>query len=90
METATEIEVKRIVRFDNGGSIKAMCDVVVCDQFLIHGVRIVEGKNGTFVSMPRQQGKNSKWYDVVTPLSKEVKASLERIMLEAYAKEMEG
>jgi stage V sporulation protein G len=86
META-EIAVKRLVRFDGAGSVKALCDVEVRDQFLIRGLRIVDGKNGTFVSMPRQQGKNGKWFDMVSPLSKEVKTALESALLEAYEKD---
>ncbi len=86
METG-EFEVKRIMRFENAGSVKALCDVSVGEQFLIRGLRIVDGKNGVFVSMPRQQGKNGKWYDLVSPLSKDVKSSLERTLLEAYEKE---
>ena len=86
----TEIAVKRIIRFDNAGSIKALCDVAVGEQFLIRGLRIVDGKNGTFVSMPRQQGKNGKWHDLVSPLSKETKASLERALFEAYEKDMQN
>ncbi len=85
--TLVDLSVKRLLRFNGGGSLKAYCDLVIHDQFLIKGVRVVAGKNGLFVSMPRQQGKDSKWYDSVVALTKEAKAEVGRVVLEAYQQE---
>lgn len=81
---ATEFAVKRLVRFDGEGSLKAFCDLAVGNAFLIKGLRVMNGKKGLFVSMPRQQGKDQKWYDSVMPLTKEVRAEVDRLVLEAY------
>ena len=82
--TETELTVKRIVKFEGEGSIKAYCDVAVGGLFLIKGLRVIEGKNGVFVSMPRQQTKGGTWFDSVEPLSPEVKEEVGRIVLKAY------
>ena len=88
MQTAVaDLAVKRLVRFDGNGSLKAFCDIAVGDSFLIKGLRVVLGKNGLFVSMPRQQGKDHKWYDNVVALTKETKDELNRVVLEAYNRE---
>ena len=79
-----ELTVKRMLRFDTDGAIKAVCDVAVGELFLIRGLRIVDGRNGVFVSMPRQQAKNGRWFDLVSPLSKEIKATLEQTLIAAY------
>ena len=85
MSTGTcELAVKRVIRPGGSGSIKAFCDVAVGEAFLIKGVRVVDGKKGLFVSMPRQQGKDTKWYDVVMPLTDAMKGELNRVVLEAY------
>jgi DNA-binding cell septation regulator SpoVG len=34
--------------------------------------------------MPRESGKDGKWYNVVVPLKRDVKDYIERIVLEAY------
>ena len=81
---ATELAVKRLIRFNGDGTLKAYCDLAVGDVFLIKGLRVVEGKNGLFVSMPRQQGKDAKWYDNVVALTKEIKQEVNRVVLEAY------
>ena len=77
------LTVLRIIRFEGGGAVKAYCDLAIGDLFTVRGLRVVEGKNGRFVSMPRQMGKNKKWYDMVE-LSKELKSEVDRIVLDAY------
>ena len=66
------------------GATKAFADISVCDCLVINGLRVVEGKDGLFVTMPREAGKDGRWYTVVVPLSREVKDEIERIVLEAY------
>jgi stage V sporulation protein G len=85
METpATELEVKRLIRFDGDGNLKAYCDLAIGNAFLVKGLRVLEGKNGLFVSMPRQQGKDQKWYDSVLALTKEARQAVGRVVLDAY------
>ena len=84
MEVVGNLSVKRLVRFDGEGALKAFCDLAVGEALLVKGLRVVEGKNGLFVSMPRQQGKDAKWYDSVVALSKEAKEEIGRVVLEAY------
>ena len=79
-----EFGVQRLIRFEGQGSLKAFCDLVVGERLLIKGLRVVEGKNGLFVSMPREQGKDAKWYDNVVALTKETKQELNRVVLDAY------
>ena len=53
-----EFEVKRLYKFDNDGATKAMVDVAVNEEILIKGFKVVNGKNGLFVGLPSQPGKN--------------------------------
>ena len=86
-EAARDLAVKRIVTFEGDGALKAFCDLAVDEQFLIKGLRVVDGKNGLFVSMPRQQGKNGKWFDTVSALTREAKHGVDQVVLEAYQEE---
>lgn len=79
-----KIEVSRIHKLDGTGSTKAFCDVSIADCFMIKGLRIIEGRDGLIVVMPREEGKDGKWYNTVIPLKREVKDEIERIVLEAY------
>jgi len=82
-----ELSVKRLVKFDGEGPIKAYCDLAVGELFVIKGLRVVDGKRGLFVSMPRQQMKGGKWFDSVETLTKDVKGAVDRVVLDAYQQE---
>ena len=88
-EEASGFQVRRLIRFEGEGTVKAYCDLAIGSLFLIRGLRIGGGKNGMFDSMPRQQGKDQKWYDQVSPLSKEVKKAVEEVVLAAYEQDDE-
>ncbi len=79
-----QLTVTRFVKYGGEGALKAFCDVAIGDVVLIKGVRIIEGRTGHFVSMPRQQSKDGKWYDSVVPLKRETKLELCKIVLNAF------
>ena len=79
-----KLQVSRIHKLDGSGATKAFCDISILGSLVINGLRVVEGKDGLFVSMPREEGKDGKWYNTVIPLKREVKDQIERIVLEAY------
>ena len=80
-----ELSVKRMTRLDGNGTLKAYCDVAIAESFVVKSFKVIDGKNGLFVSMPREQGKNGQWYDTVAPLTKQVREQLSQIVLEAYS-----
>jgi stage V sporulation protein G len=57
------------------------------DLLLIKGVRVVDGRDGLFVSMPSELGKNERWYERVRCLNKEVQGLISRKVLDAYQTE---
>ncbi len=79
-----DLSVKRVMKFNGGGTLKAFCDLAIGESFVVKGLRVVDGKRGLFVSMPRQQGKDARWYDSVEVLSQEMKHQVDRIVLAAY------
>lgn len=78
------LEVIRMSRLTSESSVRAFCDVAINGSFLVKSLKVVYGKNGLFVSMPRELGRNGQWYDTVAPITKEAKDNLSRIVLKAY------
>lgn len=79
------IEVARLYRVDNGSSLKAFADVIINEQVLVKGVKVVKNRDGDlFVTMPKQQGKDGKWYETVRLLDEEAKQELQEIVLGAF------
>ena len=79
-----KLQVSRLHKLDGASSTKAFCDLSILDSLVIKGLRVVEGEKGLFVSMPREEGKDGKWYNTVIPLKREVKDEIEKLVLEAY------
>jgi stage V sporulation protein G len=79
-----KVEVSRIHKLDGAGLTKAFVDIAIADAVVVKGARVIEGAVGLFVSMPREEGKDGKWYTVVVPLSRELKEEIDRVVLEAY------
>ena len=79
-----KLAVTRLHKMDGSGATKAFCDISILDSLVVNGLRVVAGKDGLFVSMPREEGKDGKWYNTVIPLKREVKDAIERVVLEAY------
>ena len=86
MKGSNGIEIAQIRRLEGDGKTKAFCDISV-SGFLIKGFRVVDGKRGLFVGMPRRQGKDGKWYEIVSLPDEESRTSLSGLILEAYASE---
>jgi len=79
-----DIQVQRMYKFDTDRPLKAFVDIIVNEVLLIKGCRVMEGKHELFVSMPREQAKDSKWYDTVRCLTMEVRDQITEVVLEAY------
>lgn len=57
----TSMEVTRARAFDNGGVV---FDAVI-NGITIYNLRVVEGKNGDFISFPARKGSDGSYYNHV-------------------------
>ena len=78
-----EIQVSRLHRFDGDSKLKAFADISF-GGIVIKGLSVVDGSKGLFVSMPRHQGKDGKWYDTACAITDEAKQALTETVLKAY------
>jgi stage V sporulation protein G len=83
MAEVQALQVVRLYRFEGESKIKAFCDVSVGD-FIVKGLKVLEGKNGLFLSMPQEKSKDGKWYNTFFPATKEARQLLTDLVLEAY------
>ena len=81
-----KLSVHRMHKLNGSTSaLKAFCDIAINDSFIVKGLRVIEGKNGLFVGMPQEAGKDGKWYSTFLPIRKEAQDGIEKMILEAYA-----
>lgn len=80
------IKVTRLRKIEGYEKVKGFCDISYHDV-KIKGLRIINGSNGLFVAMPREKGKDGKFYDTVEVLDAQTKLDIERIVLDLYHQE---
>ena len=64
-------------------SIKGTASVNINGAFAIRGVKIIEGSNGLFVSMPSYKVGN-EYKDICFPVTKEARQEFDSAVLNAY------
>jgi stage V sporulation protein G len=85
MSGKNAVKVDKLHILEGDGPTKAFCDIKIFGVFVVKGLRVIQGKEGLFVSMPRLQGRDDKWYDTFFPITREMRRDLEEIVLENYA-----
>ncbi|UWG97538.1 MAG: SpoVG family protein [Candidatus Dehalobacter alkaniphilus] len=70
--------------FQNSGKLKAVSNLVLEDSFVVKNVRVIDGKNGLFVSMPSRQNADGRYSDICFPIRSEVREQIEKEVLDAY------
>ena len=73
----------RIFPYRGDGPAAAIASVTLNGCFAVRDVRIMEGKNGLFVSMPSRKVKG-EYRDICYPCTKDFKQQFDQKVLEAY------
>ena len=71
-----------------GGKTKAFASATIGGAFAVHGIRVMEGENGLFVSMPsRKDGEDYR--EVFHPITAEAREELSKEILDAYEQKLQ-
>lgn len=79
----TDVRVRKI---KSDGKLKAYVTVTFDNTFVIHNVKVIEGKNGAFIAMPSRRTKNGEYKDVAHPIHSEFRNEMKDVILDAYEK----
>ncbi|MGD9675802.1 MAG: SpoVG family protein [Candidatus Bipolaricaulia bacterium] len=77
----TKVEIRPM---RNEGNLKAFCSVVFDDVFIVHSVKIIQGKESLFVAMPSREVKNGEFRDTAHPIDNEFRLLMEEMILAKY------
>ncbi len=77
------IEVARLYRFEGDSKTKAFVDIAIGD-YVIKGLRVVQGQKGLFLALPQEKSKEGKWFNSFYAKTKEAKEHLAQVVLTAY------
>ncbi|MBK7890730.1 MAG: septation regulator SpoVG [Bdellovibrionales bacterium] len=80
----TEVKVFPV----NEDRLKAYVSITIDNCFVIRDLKIIEGTGGLFVAMPSKKRKDGQFKDIAHPLNQETRAHIEKMVFEAYEKEV--
>ena len=66
--------------------LRAYATVTFDNCFVVHNMRIIDGKNGLFVAMPSRKKKDGTHQDIAHPIATEMRQKLEEAVLAEYRK----
>lgn len=80
----TSVKVRKLEK--EGSRMKGIASVTLDECFVIHDIRIIEGKDGLFIAMPSMPRKAEVGghRDVAHPINPETRAMFEKAIFEAY------
>jgi len=74
----------------DGGRLKAYATIVFDDVFIVRDLKVIEGQNGFFVSMPSRRRKDGTFRDIVHPLNSKTRKDIEDAVIAEYLKVVES
>ena len=77
----TKVEIRPM---RDEGNLKAFCSVVFDDVFIVHSVKVIQGKEDLFVAMPSREVRAGEFRDTAHPIDNDFRLELERVILEKY------
>jgi len=80
----TDIRIKKL---EGENKLRAYASVTFDDSFVIHNIKVIEGKGGLFIAMPSRKTRSGEMKDVAHPINSEFRERLQSAILEAYQAE---
>ena len=69
--------------------LRAFVSIVFDHCFMVNDIKIIQGRDGLFISMPSRKKKNGEFKDVAQPLNNETRRTIEEKVLVEYDRVMQ-
>lgn len=69
--------------------LKAFVSIVFDNCFMVNDIKIIQGKDGLFLSMPSRRKKTGEFKDVAHPLNSATRLMLEERVLDEYRRDVD-
>lgn len=77
----TELRIRKV---EGEGKLRAYVTVTFDNCFVVHNVKIIDGKSGLFIAMPSRKTSSGEYKDVAHPISPDFRAMLQDKILSEY------
>ena len=78
----TSVKVRKIEK--ENSNMRGIASVTLDNEFVVHDIKVIEGRNGLFIAMPSKKLANGEHKDIAHPITQEVRTMFEKAIFEAY------
>lgn len=79
----TDVRIRKITE---EGKMKAIVSITFDNEFVVHDIKVIEGKNGLFIAMPSRKTPSGEFKDITHPINTDTRQKIQDSILEAYHK----
>lgn len=83
----TDVNIKLIDKKEN--KLKAVATITIDDCFVVHDIKVIEGRDGYFVAMPTKKTPDGEYRDIAHAINSETRTMLVTCVLDAFNKAMQ-
>lgn len=74
------------VRIKDETKLKGIASITIDGCFVVHDIKVIDGKDGLFISMPNKKTADGQHIDIAHPINTETRNEIKDVVLEAYQK----
>lgn len=74
----------RIRKISTDSKMKAIVSVTFDGEFVVHDIKVIEGKNGLFIAMPSRKTPNGEFKDITHPINTDTRQKIQDSILSEY------
>ena len=75
------------VRLEKEKKLKAVASITIDECFVVHDIKVINGRDGLFISMPNRKTPEGEYKDIVHPINTATREELKKTILDAYEAE---
>lgn len=83
----TDVRVRLVTKDDV--KLKAVASVTFDACFVVHDIKVINGKDGLFIQMPNRRTPEGDYKDIAHPIETATRENIKNAVLEAYNKALE-
>ena len=82
----TDVRVRKVAK---EGKMKAVVSITIDDEFVVHGIKVIEGEKGLFIAMPSRKASDGEYRDIAHPINSSTREAIQTMILNKYQEVIE-
>jgi stage V sporulation protein G len=83
------VEITEVrITLRNEEKLKSFASITFDDCFVVRGLKVINGSQGYFVSMPSRRRKDGSYQDLAHPINNDMRKKIEDHVLDAFESEL--